>query len=240
MAPIIPDPQRIKSFPSADAFAAWMRANHDKQPEIWLKVHKKDSGLPTVAVAEALDIVLCFGWIDSTRKSFDERSFLQRYSPRGSKSIWSQINRESVARLTAAGRMTPHGQRQVDAAKADGRWDAAYAPMRSLSEETMPEDLRAAIEANARAHKTFKTLGRQNLFALTFRTNKMKTTAGREKKIAELVDMLARGETIYPERQRTSSSVKSASVKSTSVKSSSAKSASARKPAVKRSAAKRR
>jgi uncharacterized protein YdeI (YjbR/CyaY-like superfamily) len=203
MAPIVPDPKRIRSFPSADAFLAWMRANHDTQPEIWVKVHKKDSGLPSISVAEALDIALCYGWIDSTRKSFDERSFLQRYSPRGPKSIWSQINRESVARLTADGRMTPHGQRQVDAAKADGRWDAAYAPMRSVSAETMPEDLRAAIEANPGARKTFKTLGRQNLFALTFRTNKMKTPAGRARKIGELVNMLARGETIYPERPRT-------------------------------------
>jgi uncharacterized protein YdeI (YjbR/CyaY-like superfamily) len=229
MAPIVPDPQRIKSFPSADAFAAWMRANHDKQPEIWLKVHKKDSGLPTVSVAEALDIALCYGWIDSTRKSFDERSFLQRYSPRSAKGVWSQINRESVARLTAEGRMTPHGQRQVDAAKADGRWDAAYAPMRSASAETMAEDLRAAIEANPRAHKTFKTLGRQNLFALTFRTNKMRTPEGRVRKIAELVDMLARGETIHPERPRTTEQARPA-----------AKSSSAKKPAVKRSAAKRR
>jgi uncharacterized protein YdeI (YjbR/CyaY-like superfamily) len=229
MAPIVPDPRRIKSFPSADAFAAWMRANHDTQPEIWLKVHKKDSGLPTVTVAEALDIALCFGWIDSTRKAFDERSFLQRYSPRGSKSIWSQINRDSVARLTTAGRMTPHGQRQVDAAKADGRWEAAYAPMRSLSEETMPEDLRAAIEANPRARKTFKTLGRQNLFALTFRTNKMRTPAGREKKIAELVDMLARAETIHPERPRTTERARPV-----------AKTSAAKNPAVKRSAAKRR
>ena len=201
MAPIVPDPQRIKSFPSAAAFAAWMRANHDKQPEIWLKVHKKDSGLPTITVAEALDIALCYGWIDSTRKSFDAQSFLQRYSPRGPKSIWSQINRDSVARLTAEKRMTPHGQRQVDAAKADGRWDAAYAPMRTVNEETMPADLRAAIEANPKARKMFKTLGRQNLFALTFRTNKMKTAAGRAKKIAELVDMLARGETIHPEKR---------------------------------------
>jgi uncharacterized protein YdeI (YjbR/CyaY-like superfamily) len=228
MAPIVPDPRRIKSFPSAAAFAAWMRANHDTEPEIWLKVHKKDSGLPTVSVAEALDIALCYGWIDSTRKSFDERSFLQRYSPRGSKSIWSQINRESVARLTAEGRMTPHGHRQVEAAKADGRWDAAYAPMRSLSAETMPEDLRAAIDANPRARKMFATLGRQNLFALSFRTGKMKTPAGREKKIAELVDMLARGETIHPERPR--SAAERSDVKRPATK----------KPAVKRSAAKRR
>ena len=138
------------------------------------------------------------GWIDGIRKSFDESSFLQRYTPRGKKSIWSQVNREHVARLVAAGRMTPHGQRAVDAAKADGRWDAAYAPIRSASIDTMPDDLRAAIEANAKARKTFATLGKTNLFALAFRTNTMKTPAGRAKKIATLVAMLARGETIVP------------------------------------------
>jgi len=103
--------------------------------------------------------------------------------------------------LTAAGRMTPHGQRQVDAAKADGRWDAAYAPIRSATEDTIPADLRSAIESSPRALKTFKMLGRQNLFALAFRTNNMKTPAGRAKKIAALVAMLERGETIVPERQ---------------------------------------
>jgi uncharacterized protein YdeI (YjbR/CyaY-like superfamily) len=202
MAPIQPDPKRIKSFRTAAAFSTWLSANHDRQPEIWLKVHKKDSGLPSVTAAEALDVVLCWGWIDSTRKSFDERSFLQRYSPRGARSIWSQINRESVARLTREGRMTPHGQRQVDAAKADGRWDAAYAPMRNTSASTLPADLRAAIDANPRARKTFESLGRMSLFRLAFRTNKMKTPAGREKKISELVDMLARGDTMDPERSR--------------------------------------
>src|SRR3954466_15348559 len=202
MAPIVPDPRRIKSFKTAAAFEAWLREHHDKWPELWLKIHKKDSGLATVTAAEALEVALCWGWIDGLRKSFDERSFLQRYTPRGAKSIWSQINRDSVARLTAAGRMTPHGQRQVDAAKADGRWDAAYAPIRSASAATIPDDLRAAIEANARARKTFTTLGRMNLFALAFRTNNMKTPAGRARKISQLVDMLARGETIVPERPR--------------------------------------
>jgi uncharacterized protein YdeI (YjbR/CyaY-like superfamily) len=205
MAPIKPDPKRIKSFRTAAAFSTWLSANHDRQPEIWLKIHKKDSGLPSVTAAEALDVVLCWGWIDSTRKAFDERSFLQRYSPRGAKSIWSQINRESVARLTREGRMTPHGQRQVDAARADGRWDAAYAPIRSASASTVPADLRAAIDKNPRARKTFETLGRMNLFALAFRTNRMKTEAGRAKKIRALVEMLARGETIFPERSRRSS-----------------------------------
>ncbi|HEY6554552.1 MAG TPA: YdeI/OmpD-associated family protein [Vicinamibacteria bacterium] len=202
MAPVIPDPRTIKSFRTQAAFAAWMKANHARETELWLKVHKKDSGLPSVTTAQALDVALCWGWIDGLRKSFDDRSFLQRYTPRRARSIWSQINREHVARLTAAGRMTPHGQRQVDAAKADGRWDAAYAPIRKANQATIPEDLRAAIEANPRARKTLAALGRVNLFALAFRTNNMKTPAGRARKIAALVAMLARGETIVPERAR--------------------------------------
>jgi uncharacterized protein YdeI (YjbR/CyaY-like superfamily) len=202
MAPIVPDPKKIKTFRTEAAFAAWMKANHARENEIWLKIHKKSSGLPTVSNAQALDVALCWGWIDGIRKSFDEHSFLQRYTPRRARSIWSQINRDHVARLTAAGRMTPHGHRQVDAAKADGRWNAAYAPIRSVNAATIPDDLRAAIEANPRAHQTFRTLGRQNLFALVFRTNNMKTPAGRAKKIATLVAMLARGETIIPERSR--------------------------------------
>ena len=202
MAPIVPDPKKIKSFRTEAAFAAWMKANHARATELWLKIHKKGSGLPTVTNAQALDVALCWGWIDGIRKSFDEQSFLQRYTPRRTRSIWSQINRDHVARLTATGRMTPHGQRQVDAAKADGRWDAAYAPIRSANEATIPADLRAAIEANPRARTTFRTLGRQNLFALAFRTNAMKTPAGRARKIAELVAMLAKGETIVPERPR--------------------------------------
>ena len=203
MAPIVPHPRRIKSFKTAADFEAWLRVNHATQPELWIKIHKKATGLPTVTAAEALDVALCWGWIDSQRKAFDERSFLQRYSPRGARSIWSQINRDSVARLTDAGRMTPHGQRQVDAARTDGRWDAAYAPMRSATTATVPADLRAAIDANPRARAFFKELGKQNLFALTFRTNNMKTPAGRAKKIAALVEMLAAGETIIPERPRT-------------------------------------
>ena len=202
MAPVIVNPKKVKSFPTEAAFERWLAANHARESELWLKIHKKGSGLPTVSYAEALDVALCWGWIDGLKKTFDERSFLQRFSPRKGKSVWSQINREHVARLTAAGRMTPHGQRHIDAAKADGRWDAAYAPMRNVTEATVPDDLRAAIEANPRAQKTFRTLGRQNLFALTFRTNNMKTPAGRAKKIAALVALLERGETIVPEPVR--------------------------------------
>lgn len=207
MAAIIPDQNKIKSFRTEAAFEAWLAANHDRDNELWLRIYKKGSGVQSVTHAEAIDVALCWGWIDGVRKSFDESSFLQRFSPRKAKSIWSQINRDKVARLTAAGRMTPHGQKHVDAAKADGRWEAAYAPMRSATQATVPPDLRAAIGANPRALETFQTLGRQNLFALAFRTNNMKTPGGRARKIAELVTMLARGETIVPEaRKRTASS----------------------------------
>jgi len=199
MAPVIPNPRKIKTFRTEAAFAAWMKANHDRETEIWLKIHKKGSGLPTVTNAEALDVALCWGWIDGIRKGLDEQSFVQRFTPRRPKSVWSQINREHVARLVAAGRMTPHGQRHVDAARADGRWEAAYAPIRSASADAMPEDLRAAIDASPRALRTFGTLNRQNLFALAYRTNAMKTPAGRARKIASLVAMLERGETIVPQ-----------------------------------------
>lgn len=202
MAPIIPDPKKIKSFRTQAALEVWMAANHARETELWLKVYRKASGVPTVTCADALEVALCWGWIDGIRKGLDEASFLQRYTPRRAKSVWSQINRDHVIRLTAAGRMTSHGQRQVDAAKADGRWDAAYAPIRNATEATIPDDLRAAIDANPRARKTFRTLGRLNLFALAFRTNNMKTPAGRARKIEALVRMLARGETIVPERRR--------------------------------------
>lgn len=200
MATVIPDSKRIRSFRNAAALEAWLTRHHDRETELWLKIHKKDSGLVSVNYAQALEVALCWGWIDGIRKAFDDRSFLQRFTPRRPKSIWSQVNRDHVARLTAAGRMTPHGQRHVESARADGRWDAAYAPIRSVTKATIPADLLAAIKANPGANRTFLTLGKMNLFALTFRTNNMKTPAGRARKIAALVAMLAKGATIVPER----------------------------------------
>jgi uncharacterized protein YdeI (YjbR/CyaY-like superfamily) len=194
-----PDSKQIKAFPTEAALEKWMRANHERAAELWLRVYKKDAGVPTVTHAQALDIALCWGWIDGIRRGLDSQSYLQRYTPRRAKSLWSQINCAHVARLTAAGRMTPYGQRQVDAAKADGRWSAAYAPIRRATRATLPRDLRAAINENPRARKTLATLSRMNLFALAFRTNSMRTPAGRARKIAELVAMLARGETIVPQ-----------------------------------------
>lgn len=191
----------MKTFATARALETWMRAHHDKKNELWIKIHKKGSGKPSVTPAEALDVMLCWGWIDGLRKGLDERSFLQRYTPRRAKSIWSQVNREHVARLIAERRMTEHGLRQVELAKADGRWDRAYAPIRKASADAMPADLMRAIRANRKAYTTFKVLTRQNLFALAFRTNNMKTPAGRAKKIATLVAMLERGETIVPQKK---------------------------------------
>lgn len=202
MAPITPDPKKIKGFRSEAEFERWLSKHYATETELWLKIYKKDSGKATVTYAEALDVALCWGWIDGLKKAYDEEAFLQRFTPRKAKSVWSQINRDKVAALIAAGRMTQHGLAHVDAAKADGRWDKAYAPIRNASVETMPPDLKAAIEANPKALRTFETLGRQNLFALAFRVGNMKTPAGRARKIQTLVDMLARGETIVPEAKK--------------------------------------
>jgi uncharacterized protein YdeI (YjbR/CyaY-like superfamily) len=195
VAAVTPDPDKIHAFASAAAFERWLRAHHAEETEVWLKIHKKGSGLPTVTHAEALDVALCWGWIDAIRKSLDERSFLQRFTPRQPKSIWSQINRTHVARLIAAGRMQPAGQRQIEAAQGDGRWDAAYASSRSM---TLPDELAQAIQANAKARATFATLSRQNVYALGFRLANLKTEAARKKRIATYVAMLARGETLHP------------------------------------------
>ena len=201
MAAIVPDPKKIRSFPSEAAFETWLAKHHSRETELWLKLHKKGSGLASVTNSEAIDVALCWGWIDGVRLPFDERSFLQRFSPRKTRSVWSKLNRDRVARLTKAGRMTEHGRKHVDLAKSDGRWNAAYAPMRTMTPGSLPDDLRAAIDASARAKKRLPTLGRLDLFALAFRVNHMKTPAGRAKKVAELVGKLARGEPIAQQRK---------------------------------------
>jgi uncharacterized protein YdeI (YjbR/CyaY-like superfamily) len=208
MASIKPDPKKIKPFATQAKFEQWLSKHHDREREIWIKVHKKASGLPSITTAQALEVALCWGWIDGIRKGLDEQSFLQRYVPRGPKSTWSQINRDHVARLVADGRMTPHGQRHVDAAKQDGRWHAAYAPMRTMTVDAIPKDLRAAIEGSPKANKMFHTLNRENLFALAFRMSTMKTAKGRASKIASLVKMLESGETIKPQSKRVSAKKK--------------------------------
>lgn len=196
MAPIVVDPKKIREFADAGRFYAWLGKNHDRQDEVWIRIHKKGSGLTSITPAEAIDVALCWGWIDGVRKGLDETSFLQRYTPRGRKSLWSRINVDNVARLIAEGRMTEHGLAHVEAAKADGRWDRAYGSGRAMA---IPPDLQAAIDAEPDAKAMLETLNAQNRFAFAFRVHNMRTEAGRRRKIESFVAMLKRGETIYPQ-----------------------------------------
>jgi uncharacterized protein YdeI (YjbR/CyaY-like superfamily) len=193
------DSGKVRTFKDAESFYKWLGKNHDKDNEVWIKIHKVGSGLKSITSKEAIDVVLCWGWIDGLRKSFDDKSFLQRYSPRGKKGTWSQINVDNVARLIGDGRMTAHGLREVEAAKADGRWARAYKSGKGMK---IPDDLQAAIDAEPKAKAMLATLSAQNRFALAFRTHNMKTEAGRKKKIETFVAMLKRGETIYPQRRK--------------------------------------
>jgi uncharacterized protein YdeI (YjbR/CyaY-like superfamily) len=203
MAPFHVDPAKIREFPDADSFHDWLARNHDREDQLWIKIHKAGSGLKSINAKEAIDVVLCWGWIDGIRKGFDANSFLQRYTPRGARSVWSRINVDNVARLVDEGRMTEHGLAHVEAAKADGRWQRAYAGSREME---LPDDLRAAIEAEPAALAMLATLSAQNRFALAFRTLNMKTEAGRGRKIGELVAMLKDGRTIYPQSAKRRSS----------------------------------
>jgi len=197
MAPVIVDPKKVREFKTADAFYEWLGKNHDRADEIWIKIHKVGSGLKSITPKEAIDVVLCWGWIDAIRKGFDETSYLQRYTPRGAKSVWSKINVDNVARLGVEGRMTEHGLKHVEAAKADGRWDRAYGSGKDMA---IPDDLQAAIDAEPAAKAMLAKLSAQNRFAFAFRVHNMKTEAGRKKKIESFVAMLKRGETIYPQK----------------------------------------
>ncbi|WP_295224841.1 YdeI/OmpD-associated family protein [uncultured Brevundimonas sp.] len=197
MAPMVVDPGKVRAFETSEAFEAWLAANHDRETELWIRIFKVKSGVASITWVEAVDVLLCWGWIDGIKKSLDADSFLQRVSPRGKKSVWSQVNVANVARLIEEGRMTPHGLKHVEAAKADGRWDAAY----RVKGSTAPDDLMAAIDAEPQARATFDTLTAQNRFALTYRTEAPKTPAGRVKAIARLVEMLKRGETPHPQKR---------------------------------------
>jgi len=199
MAPVKIDAKKVREFKGAASFYTWLAERHDQDDEVWIKIHKVDSGLKSITPKEAIDVVLCWGWIDGLRKGFDDRSYLQRYSPRSKKGTWSQINVDNVARLIKEGRMTEHGMEHVDAAIADGRWDRAY---KSGKDMEIPADLQVAIDAEPNAKAMLAKLSEQNRFALAFRTHNMKTEAGRKKKIETFVGMLKRGETIYPQRKK--------------------------------------
>lgn len=199
MAPVTIDHGKVLEFKTSDSFYKWLARNHGKQDEVWIKLHKVSSGLPSITPAEAIDVCLCWGWIDGLRKGLDDRSYLQRYCPRRARSTWSRINVDNVARLIAEGRMTEHGLEEVDAAKADGRWARAYGGSKQM---TIPADLQAAIDAEPKAKAMLAKLSAQNRFALAFRLHNMKTEAGRKRKIESFVLMLKRGETIHPHKKK--------------------------------------
>jgi uncharacterized protein YdeI (YjbR/CyaY-like superfamily) len=187
--------------PDAEAWRSWLSEHHASEPGVRLVLHKKGGTVTELTYEAALQEALCFGWIDGQVNRRDEGSFWQRFTPRRSKSPWSASNVARVAALCADGRMQPSGEAAIAAAKADGRWDKAYAGPATAE---LPVELVQAIAANPKAQATFDTLTSQNRFALYYRLNEAKRPETRARRIAQFVDMLARGETLYPQRRRDS------------------------------------
>lgn len=179
-------------FPDAPAFESWLREHHASSDGLWLKLAKRGAREPGVSYAEAVDVALCWGWIDGQKQALDDQHFLQRFTPRRPRSLWSRINVDKVAALTEAGRMQPPGLAQVEAAWADGRWARAYDGARVA---TVPEDLQAALDAEPRARAFFATINATNRYAVLWRVQTAVKPETRARRIAQLVAMLARGET---------------------------------------------
>ena len=188
----------IRLFASQAAWAAWLEKNHRKSEGQWLRLAKKDSELRSVTYGEALEIALCYGWIDGQKRGESEEAWLQRFVPRTAKSIWSKINREKASALIAGGRMKAAGLEAVACAKKDGRWDAAYDSPRGAQ---VPEDFQAALDGNARADEFFRGLDGANRYAVLFRIQTVKKAETRARKIREFVEMLERNETIHEPRK---------------------------------------
>ena len=183
-------------FASQQVWEAWLHEHHAASGGVWLRHAKKASGLQSVSYAEALDVALCYGWIDGQKKSYDEASWLQKWTPRGAKSIWSKVNREKIQQLIAQDRMQPAGMAAVEAAKRDGRWDGAYD---SPSQATVPDDFQAALERHPTANAFFAMLNKQNRYAILWRIQTAKKAETRAKRIQQFIEMLERHETLYPQ-----------------------------------------
>lgn len=185
----------ILSFTNQQEWADWLAEHHASAAGVWVKLARKGSGLPSVSRDEALDLALCYGWIDSQGKSYDEQYWLQKFTPRTAKSKWSKINRVKVEQLIAEGRMQPAGFAAIEAAKAEGRWDAAYDSPRTA---TVPPDLQEALDQNPAAAAFFATLNSANRYAILHRIQTAKKAETRAKRIQQFVEMLERNEKIYP------------------------------------------
>ena len=181
-------------FATPPDLEAWLEENHQQPDGFWLKIAKKGSGEQSVTYAEALELALCFGWIDSQKRGHDEKFFLQRFTPRRPRGRWSRINRDKVEELIAAGTMRPAGLAEVEAAKADGRWEAAY---EGASTAKVPEDLQRELDANGPAREFFAGLDSNNRYAIVYRLNDAKKPETRERRLRKFVAMLERGEKIH-------------------------------------------
>jgi uncharacterized protein YdeI (YjbR/CyaY-like superfamily) len=187
----------ILSFSSQKAWARWLAANHARSDGIWLQFHKKSSGRETVTHAEALDDALCYGWIDGQIRPYDAESWLHKFTPRRARSVWSKRNTEHVARLVTAGKMKAAGLREVEAAKADGRWQKAYHSPRNMS---VPRDFLKALSKDEKAQAFFKTLNKANTYAIAWRLETAAKPETREKRLKAILAMLAKGQAFHPSK----------------------------------------
>jgi uncharacterized protein YdeI (YjbR/CyaY-like superfamily) len=185
----------IVSLASAPEWEQWLEEHHLTAPGVWLKIAKKGSPAPGLSHPEALEVAICFGWIDGQGAPHDDAAWLQRFTPRRARSKWSRINREKATRLIAEGRMRPAGVEQVELARSDGRWDAAYEPQ---STATVPDDLAAELERSPAAAEFFATLNSINRYAILYRIGDAKRPETRAKRIRKFVEMLERGEKLHP------------------------------------------
>ena len=188
------DGRPILAFASPEAFEAWLEREHATSDGVWLRFAKKGSGVTSVAYADAVEVGLCYGWIDSQALSLDERFYLQKFTPRRARSKWSRVNRDKVEELARQGRMKPAGLAQVELAKEDGRWEAAYA---SPANAEVPEDLQNALDANPKAAEFFATLNKSNRFAILYQLQDAKKPETRTRRLEKFVAMLERGEKLY-------------------------------------------
>jgi len=184
----------ILPFASKKKWTDWLAKQHDKSPGVWLKIAKRDSGIPSVTYDEAVESALCYGWIDGQKKGFDDKYWLQKFTPRGSKSIWSKINTEKVERLIESGEMRPAGLKSIEAAKNDGRWDAAYASQKNIS---IPDDFHSALDKNKKAKAFFETLKSAERYSFLFRIQTAKKAETRAKRIQQFIEMLERNEKFH-------------------------------------------
>jgi uncharacterized protein YdeI (YjbR/CyaY-like superfamily) len=182
-------------FATQQDWEAWLDTHHADTAGVWLKLAKAGAGVPSITYAQALEVALCYGWIDGQKASFDEQYWLQKFTPRRSKSVWSQVNCAKATELIAAGRMREAGLRQVEVARADGRWDAAYAGQRTIE---IPPDFQAELDAHPAAQAFFATLNSANRYAFLWRIHTAKKPETRAARIRQFIEMLERGEKLHP------------------------------------------